>query len=221
MKNLKIYFLSSIVLNILVLSLFLTGFDKQDGRTWIGNGQWLKDSSSRIVTSDNFQLTGEVLTFNVNRTISDIYIKDGLGVNLLLWDNTTATFTQSIKAVGMSISGTAFIEDLVCDSIFVQRNSAQQNIIQDDGIIIINSSFVWIRSDNPVATDRTFALPNGTTIGQVVKILFFLSGSDQCELHNGGNVLTKDGATRTFDVDREMMVFTWDGNFWVEDGRSL
>jgi len=114
-----------------------------------------------------------------------------------------------------------FNDNVTIDSIFSTRSAVKIAVTGDDQVLTITSSLHIIDSNDPTAGDRTLTLSNGTTVGQRLRIIYQLITTNKCEIANAGNVLTKDGATRTFDVDRENMGFTWDGTYWIEDGRSL
>ena len=235
--------------NILIALIILFTINEAPAQTRHSFGRViLKDtlSGSLKLTSGNFILSGDYLEFNKNLVVNDVYIRAN-GTNLLTWGSGTGLESHYwITAPGLNstttldVDGNATINDdltvdsnatisgdlivgnnLTVDSIFSTRSATKIQVAGDDQILTITSSLHIIDSDNGVATDRTLTLANGTTIGQRLRIIYQLVSSNQCEIQNAGNVLTKDGATRTFDVDRENMGFTWDGNFWVEDNRDL
>ena len=174
-------------------------------------------------------------------TIGSVSLVDTLSGSMLV--STGATYTASTHSPGGYYFGSdgvyidddgydlryattgngdhLFNDNVTIDSIFSTRSAVKIAVTGDDQLLLIVSSLHIIDADAVDPATRTLVLADGVTIGQRLRIIYQLTGANQCEIENAGNVLTKDGATRTFDVDRENMGFTWDGTYWIEDGRSL
>ena len=161
--------------------------------------------------ANNWDVATPDMIFSIDRT-----------GGLYRWQINSATTQMTLDESGLDITGYATVGDnLTVDSIFSSRSATKIAVTGDDQVLTITSSLHIIDSNDPTAGDRTLTLSNGTTVGQRLRIIYQLITTNKCEIANAGNVLTKDGDTRTFDVDRENMGFTWDGTYWIEDGRSL
>lgn len=205
----------------------------------------MKLTTGSLFIADSLIIGKSSLIWDVDLVTTDLYLQ-ARTVAFLTLSNTTLTSAKDFYSCNLfstgnlDVSGNAQIDDnltvdtnaaiggnltvgdnLTVDSIFTTRSAVKIQVTGDDQVLLITSSLHIIDSDDSDPTARTLVLENGTTIGQRLRIIYQIVTINQCEIENSGNVLTKDGATRTFDVDRENMGLTWDGTYWVEDGRSL
>lgn len=225
--NRKIIWLFSLILLIFVIT------NSSDAQRYSFGNIILKDTNS----GDAKFTTGSIYTDNdihVHASTGNYYFGGetyGFGFNAL--EGEILCKAQSLyleSPVGAytileadTVNGLRVYDNLTVDSLFITKNTALITINADDKEVTVNSSFMWIDSDNGISTDRTFTLTNGTTSGQQLKLLFFDTGGsgNQCELITTGNVLLDENRTATFDNDREMLNLIWDGNYWVELTRDL
>ena len=132
---------------------------------------------------------------------------------------------QNIDDDGTDIrytTGTAgthkFNDDVTIDSILTTRPSGVINLVSDDTLITITSSVMMISSDDATATNRTFTISDGATVGQRLTIILYeAGGTDKCELVDAGSEVGLDG-TMTFDADYDNVSLIWYGA-WVELSR--
>lgn len=74
-----------------------------------------------------------------------------------------------------------------------------------------------ISSDNTTAANRTFTLAPATLPGQKVTLIMESGSSTTCQLANSG---TCKLAVAWEPVQYQALRLEWDGNFWIEEGRS-
>ena len=201
---------------VLITCLFYLGLSPQTSRLFITSECYIKDTASNGADNIDMIMTGDVY-------VSKIQAPAGLHFTANAYiDDDGGEIRYTSDGNHYFSGGAVNIDDnLTVDSIFSTRSAALESINIDDYALTITSSLMIINSDNGVATDRTIVLGNGSTVGQRLQIIYNLLSSNKAEIQSAGNVLTKDGATHTFDVDRENMKFVWDGTYWVEDGRDL
>jgi len=210
---------------VIIFLIGLTSLAESQTRLKFGN-VFLKDTLSgdmflktgALYVTDSIIMNSNVLKFNVNPAVSDVYFKSSLGTFLTL-DNTTLTSSKAFSAPGLtSTSNATFNDNVTIDSILTTRTSGVIGLVSDDSLITITSSVMMISSDNGTATNRTFTISDGATVGQTLTIILWESGgTDKCELVDDANVGGLNG-TMTFDADMDNVSLIWYG-IWIELAR--
>jgi len=198
-------------------SIWTVGYDLHGDVIYIGdyNKVYLSDAP---ITGD-FTISN---TWNVATPEMRFWVELSNGTFRWLLNSGVSQMTLDIN--GLEIEKDLNVKDnLTVDSNLIIKNTAIYTIQKDNDTLTVNGSFMWIDSDDGTATNRTFILDAGTTVGQHLILQFFDTGGSgyECELPNAGEVLTADGNTITFDNDRENAIFNWDGVYWVEEGRDF
>jgi len=234
------------IILVIVFLIGLTSLAESQTRLKFGN-VFLKDTLSgdmklttgNIWTSENIYSIGGSLTLDpvdgTNTSINFLIGSDD-DIRFLRGDTVIyrytgnggfSTFYQKLYASddfyvagNTELVGNATVGDnLTADSIFSTRTSGVIGLVSDDSLITITSSVMMISSDNGTATNRTFTISDGATVGQTLTIILWESGgTDKCELVDDANVGGLNG-TMTFDADMDNVSLIWYG-IWIELSRT-
>ena len=218
--------MNKIILAIIFL-IGLTSLAESQTRLKFGN-VFLKDTLSgsmklttgALYVKDSLIIGTARLIWDIDLVTSDIFLQ-ARTVPFLTLTNTTLTVTKAFTTPGLtSTSNATFNDNVTIDSIVSTRTSGVFALVSDDTLITITSSVMIINSDDATATNRTFTISDGSTVGQRLTIILFEDGgTDKCELIDAGTEAGLDG-TMTFDADHDNLTLIWYGSVWIEISRT-
>ena len=180
----------------------------------------MKLNSGSLYVEDSLIIESDRIIFDMDLVTGDIYLQ-ARTVPFLTLTNTSLTVTKAFTSPGLtSTSNATFNDNVTIDSIVSTRTSGVIALVSDDTLITITSSVMIINSDDATATNRTFTISDGSTVGQRLTIILFEDGgTDKCELIDAGTEAGLDG-TMTFDADHDNLTLIWYGSVWIEISRT-